>query len=193
MSNKTDWKIPKLDIKESEWYVCTNSWSDDGWCKFEAGDVVQAVRDNVFKDCYDVEHDFSIDGICYFRPADKDEIPEKYRLKDIELTEFEQALYDRNIEGESFICAHDEIECKHEVRRIANELLPLARKQLMAEIWHKESEHPGNRHPYPVLNPDGEMAYAYYEELCGWQFDRDFKRSTRMLWLDIEKILPKED
>ena len=53
---------------------------------------------------------------------------------------------------------------------------------------------PGNRHPYPVLNPDGEMAYAYYEKLCGWQFDRDFKRSTRMLWLDIEKILPsKED
>ena len=51
----------------------------------------------------------------------------------------------------------------------------------------------GNRHLYPVLNPDGEMAYAYYEELCGWQFDRDFKRSTRMLWLDIEKILPKED
>jgi hypothetical protein len=68
-----------------------------------------------------------------------------------------------------------------------------AEKNLINSIWHKESENPGNRHPYPVLNPDGEMAYAYYEELCGWQFDRDFKRSTRMLWLDIEKILPKED
>lgn len=134
MSNKTDWKIPKLEIKEGEWYVCTNSWSDDGWCKFADGDVVQAVRDNVFKDCYGIEHDFSVDGICYFRPADKDEIPEKYRLKDIKLTEFEQALYDHNIAGEDFICSHDGIEIKHEVRRIASELLPLARKQLEADI-----------------------------------------------------------
>lgn len=137
MSNKTDWKIPKLEIKEGEWYVCTNDWSDDGWLKFGKGDVVRAVRDNVFKDCYNIEHDFSVDGICYFRPADKDEIPEKYRLKDIEMTEFEQALYDYNIEGESFICGHDEIECKHEVRRIAGELLPLARKMLEGKIRHE--------------------------------------------------------
>jgi hypothetical protein len=76
---------------------------------------------------------------------------------------------------------------------IAPKVLEAARKQLMADIWHKESEYPDNRHPYPVLNPDGEMAYAYYDELCGWQFDRDFKHSVNMLWLDIEKILPKKD
>ena len=76
---------------------------------------------------------------------------------------------------------------------VSEELEEAARKQLMADIWHKESEHPDNRHPYPVLNPDGEMAYAYYDELCGWQFDRDFKHSVNMLWLDIEKILPKKD
>ena len=64
---------------------------------------------------------------------------------------------------------------------------------LVWQIWHKESEHPDNKHPYPVLNPDGEMAFAYYDQLCGWQFDRDFKHSANMLWLDIEKILPKED
>ena len=76
---------------------------------------------------------------------------------------------------------------------IAPYVLKAARKQLMDEIWHKESKHPNNRHPYPVLNPDGEMAFAYYDKLCGWQFDRDFKWSANMLWLDIEKILPKEN
>ena len=134
MSNKTDWKIPHLEIKKGEWYVCTNDWSDDGWLKFGKGDVVQATEDNVLKDCYDIEHDFSVDGICYFRPADKDEIPQYARLQDITLTEFEQALDDLNVEGELFISGHDEVECRHEVRRIANELLPLARKQLEHDI-----------------------------------------------------------
>lgn len=155
MSNKTDWKIPKLEIKEGEWYVCTNDWSDDGWLKFGKGEVARAVRDNVFKDCYNIEHDFSVDGICYFRPADKDEIPEKYRLKDIELTEFEQALYDYNIEGESFICGHDEIECKHEVRRIANELLPLARKMLEGKIRHEVRSEMFGKLPYWKRMPAG--------------------------------------
>ena len=132
--NKTDWKIPHLEIKKGEWYVCTNDWSDDGWCKFQKGDVVQAVDDYTFLDCYKIPKTFKTDGICYFRPADKDEIPEYARLKDIELTEFEKALSDYNIEGESFICGHDEIECKHEVRRIACELLPLARKILEHDI-----------------------------------------------------------
>lgn len=132
--NKTDWKIPHLEIKKGEWYVCTNDWSDDGWCKFQKGDVVQAVEDYTFLDCYKIPKTFKIDGICYFRPADKDEIPEYARLKDIGLTEFEKALYDYIIEGESFICGHDEIECKHEVRRIAGELLPIARKILGHDI-----------------------------------------------------------
>ena len=77
---------------------------------------------------YLVAYDEDADKIKHFR-VDK--------MKDIELTEFEQALYDYNIEGESFICGHDEIECKHEVRRIANELLSLARRQLEADI-HRE-------------------------------------------------------
>ena len=132
--NKTDWKIPHLEIKKGEWYVCTNDWSDDGWLKFQKGDMVQAVDDYAFLDCYGIKKTFRTDGICYFRPADKDEVPEYARLKDIELTEFEKALDDRCIEGESFVCGHDEIECKHEVRRIANELLPLARKQIEHDI-----------------------------------------------------------
>ena len=64
---------------------------------------------------------------------------------------------------------------------------------LIKQIWHKESEHPDNRHPYPVLNPNGEMAFAFYDELYGWQFDREFKRNANMLWLDIERVLPKKD
>lgn len=88
---------------------------------------------------------------------------------------------------------NSEKEVDHFIEKHAPKLMEAACKQLMTEIWHKESEHPDDRHPYPVLNPDGEMAYAYYDELCGWQFDRDFKHSANMLWLDIEKILPKED
>lgn len=132
--NKTDWKIPHLEIKKGEWYVCTNDWSDDGWCKFRKGDVVQAVDDYTFLDCYEIPKTFKTDGICYFRPADKDEIPEYARLKDIELTEFEQALSDYDIVDEYFINTHDGIEIKHETRRIAGELLPLARKILEHDI-----------------------------------------------------------
>lgn len=59
----------------------------------------------------------------------------------------------------------------------------------LGSLWHKESEHPKNKHPYPVLNPDtGEMAFAYY--YLGWQFDRDYAYSSNMLWLDIEAIIP---
>ena len=202
MSNKTDWKIPKLEIKEGEWYVCTNDWSDDGWLKFGKGDVVRAVRDNVFRDCYNIEHDFSVDGICYFRPADKDEIPEKYRLKDIELTEFEQALYDYNIEGESFICGHDEIECKHEVRRIAGELLPLARKMLEGKIRHEVRSEMFDKLPH--------WKEEYYGVAGGGDRERYLIRTARgcyftskciggtnhyLLLEDLENLpgLPKED
>ena len=63
---------------------------------------------------------------------------------------------------------------------------------LVKQIWHKESEHPDNKQPYPVINPDtGEMAFAYYD--LGWHFDRDYKHSVKMMWLDIERILPKND
>ena len=155
MSNKTDWKIPKLEIKEGQWYVCVNDWSDDGWSKFRKGDVVRAVRDNVFKDCYDIEHDFSVDGICYFRPADKDEIPEKYRLKDIELTEFEKKLDSYGSLTARYSIGHDDIECKHEVRRIANELLALARKQLEAKIRHEVRSEIFGKLPYWQKEPNG--------------------------------------
>lgn len=65
---------------------------------------------------------------------------------------------------------------------------------LVKQIWHKADEHPGNRHPYPVLNPDsGEMALAYYNQYAGWVFDRIFDQGIHMLWLDIEKILPKKE
>ena len=63
---------------------------------------------------------------------------------------------------------------------------------LIKMVWHKESDHPKNKHPYPVLNPDtGEMAFAYY--YLGWHFDRDYAHSVNMLWLDIEQILPSKN
>ena len=107
------------------------------------------------------------------------------------MTGFETAMLSFLQDAQNELNSENEVE--HFIGKHAPKLMEAARKQLMAEIWHKESEHPDNRNPYPVLNPDGEMAYAYYEELCGWQFDRDFKHSVNMLWLDIEKILPKED
>lgn len=66
---------------------------------------------------------------------------------------------------------------------------------LMAEIWHKSENHPDKRHPYPVFNPDTkEMAFAYYDKILdSWVFDRDYNPGRNMLWMDIEKILPKED
>ena len=66
-----------------------------------------------------------------------------------------------------------------------------AEKNLINSIWHKNDDKPGNKHPYPVINPDTqEMAFAYY--FCGWQFDRDYNPGRNMLWLDIERILPNE-
>lgn len=66
------------------------------------------------------------------------------------------------------------------------------KKQMMNEIWHKGSDNPGNKHPYPVINPDTqEMAFAYYDQRFGlWEFDRDYNPGSNMLWLDIEKIIP---
>lgn len=67
-------------------------------------------------------------------------------------------------------------------------------KNIIEEIWHEGADHPNNRHPYPVINPDTqEMAFAYYDELSGWQFDRDYNPGHNMLWMDIEKILPKKE
>ena len=66
-----------------------------------------------------------------------------------------------------------------------------AKKILVKELWHKGAENPNNRHPYPVINPDTmEMAFAYYDH--GWHFDRDYNPGENMLWMDIEKVLPKD-
>ena len=65
-------------------------------------------------------------------------------------------------------------------------------KEVVDEIWHKGTEPPTNKHPYPVINPDTqEMAFAYYDENRGqWEFDRDYNPGCNMLWMDIEKVLP---
>lgn len=64
---------------------------------------------------------------------------------------------------------------------------------LVKQLWNKAADHPNNRHPYPVINPDTqEMAFAYYDVLSGWQFDRDYNPGRNMLWMDVERILPKE-
>lgn len=66
-------------------------------------------------------------------------------------------------------------------------------KWLLDNIWHKRDDLPGNKHPFPAINPDTqEMAFAFHERLCGWQFDRDYISGANMLWLDIEKILPTD-
>lgn len=78
------------------------------------------------------------------------------------------------------------------IRDTANHFANWQKQQLMNEIWHKDSDDPGNKHPYPVINPDTqEMAFAYYDQRFGlWEFDRDYNPGRNMLWLDIEKILP---
>lgn len=75
---------------------------------------------------------------------------------------------------------------------IARHFAEWQREQLMKELWHKDTDYPGNKHPYPVINPDTqEMAFAYYDQRFGlWEFDRDYNPGRNMLWLDIEKILP---
>lgn len=75
---------------------------------------------------------------------------------------------------------------------IARHFAEWQREQLMKELWHKGTDDPGNKHPYPVINPDTqEMAFAYYDQRFGlWEFDRDYNPGRNMLWLDIEKILP---
>lgn len=68
-------------------------------------------------------------------------------------------------------------------------------KCVIEEIWHKGTDHPNNRHPYPVINPDTqEMAFAYYDQLFDhWEFDRNYNPGRNMLWMDIEKILPTQN
>ncbi|MCR4854457.1 MAG: hypothetical protein K5893_12805 [Prevotella sp.] len=85
-----------------------------------------------------------------------------------------------------------EIKAAMEEYEKKEELMEAARKQLMNELWHKGTDNPGNKHPYPVINPDTqEMAFAYYDQRFGmWEFDRDYNPGRNMLWLDIEKILP---
>jgi hypothetical protein len=79
-----------------------------------------------------------------------------------------------------------------EAAEVIAELEEVAQRDgLIAEIWHKGTEPPSNKHPYPVINPDTqEMAFAYY--YLGWHYDRDYNPGHNMLWMDIEKILPKE-
>ena len=129
---KDEYRVPHLEIKKGEWYVCVNDWSDDGWSKFRKGDVLQAIDDYTFRDGYGIDHRFHIDGICYWRPACEDEIPDN-RDVDVELTDFEKALYDLDIVGVDFICDHNLMEIKMETKRIAGDLLAIARRQIEKE------------------------------------------------------------
>ena len=104
---------------------------------------------------------------------------------------YEQAGEDEMAEGQQYADIAPQLE---EMSRLQCYQLGAMHgaNALVKQIWHKESEHPDNKHPYPVINPDtGEMAFAYYD--LGWHFDRDYKHSTKMMWLDIERILPTED
>ena len=127
-----EYRVPHLEIKKGEWYVCVNDWSDDGWTKFYKGDVLQAVDDYTFVDCYGFLHTFRVDGICYWRPAEGHEIPDDSN-GNTELTDFEKALYDLDVVGVDFLCSHNEAEIRRETRRIAGELLYVARKQIEKE------------------------------------------------------------
>ena len=80
-------------ITKGHWYECINDWSDDGWTKFRKGDICQASHDNRFMDCYGIEKDFSVDGICYFRELKEDELP-KFTKIDIDefVDEYKQSM-----------------------------------------------------------------------------------------------------
>ena len=85
----------------------------------------------------------------------------------------------------------DVASIKADVRYIAHHFANWQKQQMMHDLWHKGSDHPNNKHPYPVLNPDTqEMAFAYYNN--GWNFDRDYDPGKNLLWFDIEKILPHQ-
>ena len=90
-------------------------------------------------------------------------------------------------------CNHlDYVDFDYEaIRDAARHIANWQKQKLMNELWHKGTDNPGNKHPYPVINPDTqEMAFAYY--YYGWQFDRDYNPGCNMLWLDIEKIIPNK-
>lgn len=105
------------------------------------------------------------------------------------MTDFEIAMLTFLQDAQNEFNSEKEVE--HFISKHAPKLMEAARRKLVAEIWHKGVDHPGNRHPYPVLNPDTfEMAFAFYDNLRGWQFDRDYNPGRDMLWMDVEKILP---
>jgi hypothetical protein len=62
-----------MKLEKGKWYVCINSWSDDGWCKFNEGDVVQCEHDDEIKDCYGVTHVFKEHPEHIFREATESE------------------------------------------------------------------------------------------------------------------------
>ena len=106
------------------------------------------------------------------------------------MKEYEDAVSDDLDEEIVNWCNHGDFGFDYmDIRDTVHHFANWQKQQLMNEIWHKGTDNPGNKHPYPVINPDTqEMAFAYY--YYGWNFDRDYNPGCNMLWLDIEKILP---
>lgn len=47
-----------MKLQKGKWYVCIDTWSDDGWSKFVEGDLVRCENDDVMVDCYGIGHMF---------------------------------------------------------------------------------------------------------------------------------------
>ena len=83
---------------------------------------------------YDKCDDIRILDDMFYNHSDLFILTDGTELKDIELNEFEKALDDHNILSEYDYASMDGIEIKHKIRELANELLPIARKQLLPEF-----------------------------------------------------------
>lgn len=63
-----------MQLQKGKWYVCIKSWSDDGWCKFAEGDLLQCEYDNIMRDRYGITHLFVDDEVeQIFREATESE------------------------------------------------------------------------------------------------------------------------
>ena len=123
-----------------------------------------------------------------YEEAGEDEMAEGERLANGEITINDCIAY--LTEQQEF---HDPLSASG--RRIQKSISYLREYKEQMNIWHKADDHPNNRHPYPVIDPDTqEMAFAYYDQRFDqWEFDRSYNPGRNMLWLDIEKILQKKE
>lgn len=59
-----------MKLQQGKWYVCTRSWSDDGWTKYFEGSLVLCSKDGLMVDVYGIGHVFDeAEAGIFFREA----------------------------------------------------------------------------------------------------------------------------